>query len=79
MQWTAMHAGGQAEPELYSRPDGTMYVCGESDSVGVPDDPLSIQPREGACDKLEVRSGPDRPSEGHRVAQKGTSVSWGLP
>ena len=52
MIWLA--AGGNAEPELYPRPDGSVYICGESDSVGVPDDPLSIQPREDACDNLEV-------------------------
>ena len=51
---TWLAAGGNAEPELYPRPDGSVYICGESDSVGVPDDPLSIQPREDACDNLEV-------------------------
>ncbi|KAK9863165.1 hypothetical protein WJX84_002101 [Apatococcus fuscideae] len=50
-------ADGQAEPELYPRPDGSVYICGESDSVGVPDDPLTIQPREDACDKLEAYAG----------------------
>ncbi|KAK9844748.1 hypothetical protein WJX74_006279 [Apatococcus lobatus] len=48
---------GNAEPELYPRPDGSVYICGESDSVGVPDDPLSIQPREDACDNLEAYAG----------------------
>lgn len=47
-------AGQRKEPEVYPRPDGTVYICGESDSSAVPDDPLSITPRADAMTALQV-------------------------
>ena len=47
--------GRQADPEVYPRPDGTVYVCGESEMVVVPDDPLSIKPRPDAVARLQAR------------------------
>ena len=32
-----------------------VYICGESDSVGLPDDPMSIQPRASAMKSLQAR------------------------
>ena len=32
-----------------------VYICGESDSVSLPDDPVSIQPRPGAMKSLQVK------------------------
>ena len=31
-----MCAGKHKEPEVYPRPDGTVYICGESDGAAVP-------------------------------------------
>lgn len=44
--------GRSKEPEIYPRPDGTIYICGESDGSALPDHPGDIQPREEACQKL---------------------------
>jgi hypothetical protein len=30
------------DPEIYPREDGTVYVCGESDNVPLPDDPADV-------------------------------------
>ncbi|CAL8464301.1 g3836 [Coccomyxa elongata] len=46
-------SGQRTEPEVYPRPDGTVYICGESDSSAVPDDPLSITPRADAMTALQ--------------------------
>ena len=32
-----------------------VYICGEADSVGLPDDPISIQPRASAMKSLQAR------------------------
>ena len=32
-----------------------VYICGESDSVSLPDDPMSIQPRASAMKSLQAR------------------------
>ncbi len=42
----------QKEPEIYPRPDGTVYLCGEGDDEPLPEDPATIAPREGACEKI---------------------------
>ncbi|CAK0761244.1 hypothetical protein CVIRNUC_002841 [Coccomyxa viridis] len=46
-------SGRHTDPEVYPRPDGTVYICGESDSVSLPDDPMSIQPRASAMKSLQ--------------------------
>ncbi|KAK9904744.1 hypothetical protein WJX75_001711 [Coccomyxa subellipsoidea] len=50
-------SGERKEPEVYPRPDGTVYVCGESDDSAVPDDPLSISPRADAMTALREAGG----------------------
>ena len=40
------------EPEIYPRPDGTVYVCGEGDEEPLPDNPADIQPNPTACKNL---------------------------
>lgn len=35
------------EPEIYPRPDGTIYVCGISDSEPLPEDPSSVKGHDG--------------------------------
>lgn len=39
---------------MYPRPDGTVYICGEAESVDVPEDPSTIQPRKAAVKALQV-------------------------
>lgn len=46
--------GKKSDPEVYPRPDGTVYICGESEYVDVPDDPATIGPREDAIANLQV-------------------------
>ena len=56
--------GGQAlfcdidgkEPEMYPRPDGTVYFSGESDDVPLPADPADIKPDSSACRKLKEQA-----------------------
>ena len=43
---------GIEDPEIYPRPDGTVYVCGEADKPALPDDPASITSNKAASDKL---------------------------
>eukprot|EP00884_Botryococcus_braunii_P008047 jgi/Botrbrau1/17243/Bobra.0015s0004.4 len=46
-------AGKQSDPEVYPRPDGTVYICGESEYVDVPEDPATITPRQDAISNLQ--------------------------
>ncbi|KAK9808382.1 hypothetical protein WJX73_009281 [Symbiochloris irregularis] len=46
-------SGEHKDPELYARPDGTAYICGEGESVPVPDDPLSIVSTSAAAASLQ--------------------------
>ena len=39
-----------------------VYICGESDSVELPDDPLSIKPRASAMKSLQASPHPLCPS-----------------
>lgn len=45
--------GKSHEPEIYPRPDGTVYVCGEADDVTLPDDPSLIVPDPDASENLQ--------------------------
>ena len=40
------------ESEIYPRPDGTVYICGESDGAALPEDPGQVNPRLDACQSL---------------------------
>jgi len=44
--------GTRSDPEVYPRPDGTVYICGQTQYTAVPEDPATITPNEGACEKL---------------------------
>ncbi len=48
---------GTKEPELYPRPDGTVYVCGNSDSEPLPADPARVEARESSCGNLADLAG----------------------
>lgn len=39
-------AGRQVEPEVYPRPDGTVYVCGEPQAIAVPASPAEVSSAE---------------------------------
>ena len=43
-----------AEPEFYPRPDGTVYVCGESDNVPLPARAVDVTADETACAHLRT-------------------------
>ena len=49
-------AGKHSDPEVYPRPDGSVYICGEGESVPLPDDPLTIQSNSTARANLMVHS-----------------------
>lgn len=44
--------GDVHSPEVFPRPDGTVYVCGISDETPLPLDPAGVAPAEGACERL---------------------------
>ena len=41
------------EPEIYPRPDGTVYACGFSDVATIPDDASSVVPNKESCAALK--------------------------
>lgn len=45
--------GRTNSPEIYPRPDGTVYICGEGDSLPLPDDAAQIEPTPAAVDVLQ--------------------------
>jgi hypothetical protein len=50
-------AGRPKQPEVYPRPDGSVYVCGEPDATPLPADPAAISPPDSAVEFLRVRVG----------------------
>lgn len=40
--WSA-HTGEALEPEVYPRPDGSVYICGSPEHIALPNDPKTIQ------------------------------------
>lgn len=49
--------GKHKEPEIYPRPDGTVYVCGESDSVPVPPSPAEVSVKPEYISNLQSIAG----------------------
>ena len=46
------------DPEIYPRPDGTVYVClGADDPAALPDNPADVKWDEAACQRLERIAG----------------------
>lgn len=39
----SLPSGASAEPEVYPRPDGDVYVCGEPEAVPIPEDPAQVE------------------------------------
>ena len=50
----ARYAESHADPEVYPRPDGTVYICGEADSSELPEDPAAVRPKDSAVTNLQV-------------------------
>jgi len=45
-------SGADLSPEIYPRPNGEVYMCGLSENVEIPEDPSTVLPRDGICEKL---------------------------
>jgi glycine/D-amino acid oxidase-like deaminating enzyme len=50
-------AGRTLEPEIFPRPDGTVYVCGMADPAGLPESPDEVTVDDAACDVLAKAAG----------------------
>jgi glycine/D-amino acid oxidase-like deaminating enzyme len=49
--------GRRLEPEIFPRPDGTVYVCGMADPAPLPDSPEAVEVSEPACAVLAHAAG----------------------
>ena len=49
--------GRNIEPEIFPRPDGTVYVCGMADPQPLPDSPEGVQLSDAACETLARAAG----------------------
>ena len=49
--------GSVDSPEVFPRPDGTVYVCGLSSEAPLPDDPAAVLPDPGAHERLRAMTG----------------------
>lgn len=45
-------AGVRHEPEVYPRPHGEVYVCGEPDGTPLPDNPADVAVAAETCDSI---------------------------
>ena len=45
--------GQRSEPEVYPRPDGTVYICGSAQQEPLPDDPKEIHPHSHDTGRLK--------------------------
>jgi glycine/D-amino acid oxidase-like deaminating enzyme len=49
--------GSVDSPEVFPRPDGTVYVCGLSSQAPLPADPAAVLPDPGAHERLRAMAG----------------------
>ena len=49
--------GRQLEPEIFPRPDGSVYVCGMADPQPLPDSPEAVEVSDAACATLARAAG----------------------
>ena len=54
--------GSVDSPEVFPRPDGTVYVCGLSSAAPLPADPASVVPDPGAHERLRAMTGTFAPA-----------------
>ena len=47
------HAGQALEPEVYPRPDGSVYICGSPEQIALPNDPKTIQANPESIEDLK--------------------------
>jgi glycine/D-amino acid oxidase-like deaminating enzyme len=52
LDYVADDASLSESPEVFPRPDGSVYVCGASDDVPLPDHPAAVVPHEDASARL---------------------------
>lgn len=52
LQYRPDYTGKSVEPEVYPRPDGTVYVCGSQDDEPLPADPARVVPDPDTCAHL---------------------------
>ena len=70
--------GRKVEPEIYPRPDGNVYICGEPQSVPLPEDPEQVSVDLNICRRLQSAAGEAIPSLRH-VSQISVIIVWMLP
>jgi glycine/D-amino acid oxidase-like deaminating enzyme len=49
--------GDRSEPEIYPRPDGTVYLCGIGDNEPLPPKADQIVPKDSSCAQLHTIAG----------------------
>ena len=56
---TALFLSSMKSPEVYPRPDGTVYMCGgcSSDHVPLPREPARVECDDAACDQIKETAG----------------------
>ena len=56
---TALFLSNLKSPEVYPRPDGTVYMCGgcSSDHAPLPAHPAHVKVDEAACDQIKASAG----------------------
>ena len=47
-------AGVPANPEVFVRPNGEVYVVEGSEILSVPEDPMAVEADLAKCDRLQV-------------------------
>jgi glycine/D-amino acid oxidase-like deaminating enzyme len=52
-----MADGRALEPEIFSRPDGEVYVCGMADPTPLPESPDAVEVNEASCQTLARAAG----------------------
>lgn len=56
------YEGGQGEPELYCRPDGTVYCCGAGDDEPLPETAANVELDRGKIAELKAQTAVISPS-----------------
>lgn len=71
--------GELLHPEVYPRPDGTVYICGMGGNFDIPDDPKQVVPTPGACETLETFAKVLSPNLGNANLEKQQSCCLPTP
>ena len=57
LEYTSKSGKSRDSPEAYPRPDGSVYVCGKSDTEELPNDPKDVQYNSECCKELRYMAG----------------------